>query len=171
MAILLTATATASLGGHHVLAIATVPLVVLCMGATVIDLAERRIPNPLVAFGASSLVAIGVVATVIDSRPQVLIGLTVGSVVAGGPLLVAHLISPVGIGFGDVKLAFALGGFLGLINPLLGAPMLALASLAAGGAALSYRPWRTRLPFGVFLSVSTLVVYALGGSITQRIGL
>ena len=55
----------------------------------------------------------------------------------GGPLLLTHLVSPTGMGFGDVKAAAVLGAALGLIDPQVAllALVLGLASAAVWGLA------------------------------------
>ena len=78
------------------------------VGLTAIDLRYRIIPNrvtlPLVIAGAALAVALR-----LSYAPE----LGLAAVAAGGFLLIAALLSPSGLGMGDVKLAFVLGLFLG----------------------------------------------------------
>ena len=61
----------------------------------------------------------------------------VGAALLGGPLLVTHLVSPAGMGFGDVKAGAVAGAALGLIDPQLAvlALVLGLAAAASWGLA------------------------------------
>jgi leader peptidase (prepilin peptidase) / N-methyltransferase len=78
------------------------------VGLTAIDLRYRIIPNrvtlPLVIAGVALAVALR-----LSDLPK----LGIAAVAAGGFLLIAALLSPSGLGMGDVKLAFVLGLFLG----------------------------------------------------------
>lgn len=78
------------------------------VGLTAIDLRYRIIPNrvtlPLVIAGAALALALR-----LSDAPE----LGLAAVAAGGFLLIAALLSPSGLGMGDVKLAFVLGLFLG----------------------------------------------------------
>jgi leader peptidase (prepilin peptidase)/N-methyltransferase len=78
------------------------------VGLTAIDLRYRIIPNrvtlPLVIAGVALAVALR-----LSDLPK----LGIAAFAAGGFLLIAALLSPSGLGMGDVKLAFVLGLFLG----------------------------------------------------------
>lgn len=88
-------------------------LAVALVALAVIDLYVYRLPDRLVfpALGISA-VAMVVVAVAID-RPEGLTRALLGALVFFGLLLVTHLISARGMGFGDVKLALLLGLHLG----------------------------------------------------------
>ncbi len=90
-------------------------LVTSLMALSVIDLYVYRLPDRIVfpALGISAI-AIVVVAFAID-RPGALGRAALGAVGFFLLLFVAHLISPRGMGFGDVKLALLLGLHLGWI--------------------------------------------------------
>ncbi len=90
-------------------------LVVALMALSVIDLYVYRLPDLIVfpALGVSA-VAMVVVAFAID-HPEALGRAAAGALGYFGLLLVAHLISPRGMGFGDVKLALLLGLHLGWV--------------------------------------------------------
>lgn len=95
-------------------------------------------------------------------------GHLIGSVAAGGILLALFAITRGrGIGFGDVKLAFALGLafawpdsiiIIGLAF-ILGA-LAAVPALVAGKAGM-----RTALPFGPFLALAAVLILAFGKQI------
>ncbi len=130
-------------------------LVTAIMGLSVIDIYLYRLPDRLM-FPAIlvSIVAIVAVAFAID-RPS-----AIGRAVAGMVgyfliLFIAHLISPGGMGFGDVKLALLLGLHLGWI---------------AGSTYLGWRPV-IRLVLYSFLLAATLgVVSGLAIGVVRRFG-
>ncbi|MDG2026261.1 MAG: A24 family peptidase [Acidimicrobiales bacterium] len=88
-------------------------LVTALMALSVIDMYVYRLPDRLVfpALGLSS-VAVVVAAFGIDHLEAIVASL-VGMVLCGGFLFVLHLITPRGMGFGDVKIALLLGLHLG----------------------------------------------------------
>ena len=78
------------------------------VGLTSIDLRYRILPDRItLPLGVAGLA----IATVRD--PSDLPELLIAAFAAGGFLLIAALLSPSGLGMGDVKLAFVLGIFLG----------------------------------------------------------
>jgi leader peptidase (prepilin peptidase)/N-methyltransferase len=88
-------------------------LVTSTLGLSVIDMYVYRLPDRLVfpSLGLSLLTM--VVAGVGIDRPSAITKALGGMALYGGFLLVMHLISPRGMGFGDVKLALLLGLHLG----------------------------------------------------------
>lgn len=128
---------------------------------SVFDLTSRRLPNALTLGGAAAILA--------GSRgfgrgtPAL-----AGAAALGGLYLVVHLADPGGLGGGDVKLAFAVGGLTGA----LGLPVWALAALgaplltaAAGVVTLMIRlaggrSWAT-LPHGPSMCAASLAAAAL----------
>jgi leader peptidase (prepilin peptidase) / N-methyltransferase len=78
------------------------------VGITAIDLRYRIIPNRITLALVIAGIALGAALRFSD-LPE----LGLAAVGAGGFLLVAALLSPSGLGMGDVKLAFVLGLFLG----------------------------------------------------------
>ena len=78
------------------------------VGITAIDFRYRIIPNRITLALVIAGVALGAALRFSD-LPE----LGLAAVGAGGFLLVAALLSPSGLGMGDVKLAFVLGLFLG----------------------------------------------------------
>jgi leader peptidase (prepilin peptidase)/N-methyltransferase len=137
-------------------------LVSLC----VVDLRERRLPDRIllpsipIAFGLLAVPAL------LDGAPRVVATAALGAVLFAGVLLVLHLASPSGMGFGDVKLGLLLGMYLGsvrlglvlwglLVGSLLGAAM-------AVPVALKARDRRAGIPFGPALCAGTVVVLLVG---------
>ena len=131
------------------IAIALVALTV----AALVDVAERRLPNGCV-LAAAGAVQIAVVSSVIAGT-SAWSGAALGASVAGGPLLVTHLLSPSGLGFGDVKAGTVLGGALGVVAPAVAAGGLVVAMLL--GAAAARVTGRGHGPLGPWLVVGAVV--------------
>jgi leader peptidase (prepilin peptidase)/N-methyltransferase len=76
------------------------------------------------------------------------------------PLLVLHLVTPAAMGFGDVKLAVALGAGLGVLEPKLAVLALAVAS----GLTLVAAAWarRAATAFAPGLVIGAAAALALG---------
>jgi leader peptidase (prepilin peptidase)/N-methyltransferase len=94
----------------------------------------------------------------------------IGAVLAWGFLLVVHLISPRGMGFGDVRLSFVLGLFLGwldLRHVFLGLFLGFLFGSISGLAlmALRRRGRKDHIPFGPFLAAGAVVAVLVGSPI------
>lgn len=95
-----------------------------------------------------------------------------GAVLAWGALLVIHLISPSGMGFGDVRLAFVLGLFLGWISlgHVLSGLFLGVMLLAVIGVVLTLlrlSSLQDHMAFGPFLAAgAALAIFA--GPVTTR---
>ena len=86
-------------------------------------------------------------------------------------LLVVHLISPAGMGFGDVKLAAVMGLYLGWLAPsytgsfalVLWAMLIGfVAGSVVGIAMLISRRRSTPIPFGPFLALGAMAVVLIG---------
>lgn len=126
--------------------------------AASVDLRTRRLPNRMVALTAG-MAGIGVVVASLEDAPASAIGAGLGALGFAGPLLVTHLVTPGAIGFGDVKLAGALGIALGLVDPRLGLLALCIASGTTAAAGIAAR--RNALPLGPGLVVGSLLAVAL----------
>jgi leader peptidase (prepilin peptidase)/N-methyltransferase len=101
---------------------AFVPLV----HAAAVDIRTRRLPDRLLA--RSFVVVLAVIAMRLGDG---LGSATAGAVALALPLLLAHLIDPAGLGFGDVKLAVLLGALVGLVDWRLAPVALGLACVAS----------------------------------------
>jgi leader peptidase (prepilin peptidase)/N-methyltransferase len=167
-------TATAVVELLMVLRIGSDPalLAFLVLGAVgvvlaVVDLATRRLPNALVltAHGAG-LVLLGLAAAVSgDAAPLLRAG--TGMVVLFGFYLVLALANPAGLGFGDVKLAGALGlhlAWLGwdvlLVGTLAGFLLVAVVALVLLATRRASRS--SELPFGPFMLAGALLAVIAG---------
>lgn len=139
---------------------------VCLVAVTVIDFERQIIPNRIVyptIFAALPLLALAALAgDEWDRFGHALMGASL----AWAALLVIHLISPTGMGFGDVRLAFVLGLFLGWISLghvvtglFLG--VLLISVVGVGLSILRLRSLQDHIAFGPFLAGgSTLAVFA-----------
>jgi leader peptidase (prepilin peptidase) / N-methyltransferase len=149
-----------------------------CLAAAGVPLAffdarHRRLPD-LVTLPAypACLLLLGVAAPFLTGGSARFVHALIGMAVAAAFFGLLLLVSPAGIGLGDVKLAGPLGAYLGwlgaaaFVTGLLAAWLLA--AVTAIGLLVAGRATRkTELPFGPFLIAATLgVVLAsgLGGS-------
>ncbi|MFN8225989.1 MAG: A24 family peptidase [Mycobacterium sp.] len=119
---------------------------------TVVDLREMRLPNALTLPGAA------VVLTIAAGCGRGLPALAGAAALAGCYLLI-HLLSPAGMGAGDVKLALGTGALTGALGPLpwmvaaIGAPVLTVLFAIASR--------RRTLPHGPAMCAATALVMAL----------
>ena len=120
-----------------------------------IDLRERRLPDRLTLGGSAALLALVGAQTAISGDFTPLVGALAGAGALAGVLLVLHLASPQGMGFGDVKLGLLLGVLVGARSVGLVLPALLIAGLlgALGGLVQMVRHRRrdVTLPFGPYL--------------------
>jgi leader peptidase (prepilin peptidase)/N-methyltransferase len=127
--------------------------------AAMVDVVERRLPNALV--GAAVVpVAVAATAPLVAGATDLALGAVWGAALLGGPLLLTHLVSPSGMGFGDVKAAAVLGAALGLIDSQLAVLALVLALTTSATWALAHR--RRTMPLGPGLIVGALAALAIG---------
>ncbi|MBB3039934.1 prepilin peptidase [Hoyosella altamirensis] len=140
------------------LAVAAVPwMAVLC----VIDIRVRRLPNWLTLPGAALIVT---VASLAGYGAEAV----TGGLGLAGVYLVTHVISPRGMGAGDVKLALGIGALTGTFGLgawflcAIGAPLLTVGA-GAVAAALVHRASalsaarRIRLPHGPSMCAAAVV--------------
>jgi leader peptidase (prepilin peptidase) / N-methyltransferase len=152
------------LGAFLVLAAALVAI-------SAIDIEHRLIPKRIVwpAFAAGALFFLGAAAA--DGLWRQAVRAGIGAAAAFAVLFTIHLISPRGMGFGDVRLAGLLGlhlGWLGWGHVGLGL----FAGFLAGGVAgvvalLAGRSRRSALPFGPFLAFGTLATVLVGNPVVE----
>ncbi len=135
------------------------PFVAALIALAAIDYDHRLLPNKLVY----PLAAWGLIGTLLVDRADL-----VENVVAGAGaftfLLIAAIAYPRGMGMGDVKLAGAMGLYLGLsiipalLFAFLSGSLVGLAIIAREGPAGRKRD----VPFGVFLALGGLVALLAG---------
>lgn len=141
-----------------------------------IDAVEYRLPDvivlPSTAVGAFAIVIV----SAIEGTTDRIVPALLGAAVAFGVLLVAHLISPRGMGFGDVKLAALLGLAVGWqATTVVDALVLVLWLLLLGfgvGSVAGVVLWVVRrgnrpFPFGPFLALGTVLTVLLSDSLVS----
>ena len=146
------------------------PFLALLVAISVIDLRHRKIPNRLI-YPSIVVAAIHVVAADLAGSELSAVRAGLGFLAYGVGLLVIALISPRGMGMGDVKLAALIGlvcGTLGLrfVGVAAGAGIL-VGGLAALIALLSGAGRKSALPFGPFLAVGAAVALFAGDPIAD----
>lgn len=144
-----------------------------------VDLRVYRIPDrinfPSMAIGFGAIA----VAAVVDGTSETVVGAAIGGVLYVSMLFVAHVISPRGMGWGDVKLAWLMGFYLGwfghdtgsigeqLLGPfravLLGAAVgSVLGVVSGGGYAVARRSTKVVFPYGPSLAAGCLIAVVWG---------
>ncbi len=141
-------------------------LVVLSIIDLDLFLLPRRLVYPLLA---ATVVLLGV-AALVDGSGVAMQRALLGGLGAWGALFVLHMISPAGMGFGDVRLALLLGldlGWLGARQVFLGIFAGFILAAVVGLALLATRKKgrRDAVPFGPFLAAGTVFVLLGGDSL------
>jgi leader peptidase (prepilin peptidase) / N-methyltransferase len=132
-------------------------MLVPAAAAAASDWRTHRVPDLLVAL---ALVPALIAVLLVDDPMHLFAAVASGVALMAVPLLVLHLVAPVAMGFGDVKLAAALGAGLGVLDP-----RLALTALAcAAGITLLAAAWRRRsaMPFAPGLVTGAAAAVAIG---------
>ncbi|MFN8052495.1 MAG: A24 family peptidase [Acidimicrobiales bacterium] len=164
LAVLLGSIAMLATWGPSLTVIPFLWLVPVLVVAAVTDLRTMLIPKRVVWVGLGvGLASIATVA-IVRGHPEELKTALIGSAAYFGFLFVMHVISPGGMGFGDVRLALLLGLYLGWIDirlPLFGLLIGNLVYLvyaipqriAKGKEAGRFSPFGPGLALGTFLAV------------------
>jgi leader peptidase (prepilin peptidase)/N-methyltransferase len=139
---------------------------------SIIDLEHRLLPDRVVlpAIVVGALVLVG--AALVDGASDRLVPALVGAVVCGGGFLLVALVGPAGgMGGGDIKLSFLLGGYLGYLRglPLVAAGMFLsflIGALVGIGLTLFAGAGRkTKVPFGPFLALGSILAVFFGDAL------
>jgi leader peptidase (prepilin peptidase)/N-methyltransferase len=139
-------------------AVATGASLQVLAAAAVVDVVEHRLPNALV--GAAAIpVAVAMAISWVGGTTGVVAGALGGAALLGVPLLATHLVSPAGMGFGDVKAGAVLGGALGLIDVQIA--VLALFLGLSGSAVWALARHRRSIALGPGLVAGAVVALAL----------
>jgi leader peptidase (prepilin peptidase)/N-methyltransferase len=139
---------------------------------SVVDLEQYRIPNRILLPTTVAAVPLLAFATLGDAGVGDFLRALAGGAAAFLALLVLALISPRGMGMGDVKLSFPLGlylGFLGWGQVVLGLFLGFLLGAVVGLVliATGLRGRKDFLPFGPFLAAGTVVAVLWGEPILR----
>ncbi|MEU8953835.1 A24 family peptidase [Streptomyces sp. NPDC048518] len=134
----------------------------------VVDFTVHRLPDVLTLPLAGAALALLGAVTLVPEQGGSWSGALYGALALAGAYFVLFLINPNGMGFGDVKLALALGAVLGwygwgvlLLGTFAG---FLLAALYGAGLVIARRAGRkTAIPFGPFLIAGAFVGLLLGG--------
>ncbi|GIU83619.1 MAG: hypothetical protein KatS3mg008_0394 [Acidimicrobiales bacterium] len=146
-------------------------LVPVLVALSVIDIQTLRLPDRIVLPATAASVVSFAFAAVIGGEPHRLLACLVGGSTNLTFLLVAHLIHPRGMGFGDVKLSALLGVHVGwaaadVVSALVGVfySMLVgfLVGSVGGVVVMVARRRNAEYPFGPFLALGCLVVLLIG---------
>ena len=142
---------------------------------SLIDLDTFLLPNRIVYPLTIAVTLLFGVAGVLDGglgdfRRALLCGLVVFAV-----FLLLHLISPRGMGFGDVKFSFVLGVALGWVSPataFLGIFMgfLLGSVVGIGLIATKVKTRKDHVPFGPFMALGTVSALLIGPPILRLLG-
>jgi leader peptidase (prepilin peptidase)/N-methyltransferase len=164
---LLTAAAFAAVvavNGFDADLILELPFVAALIALAAIDFDHRLLPNRIVY----PLAAYGVVATLLVDRADLAENLIAGAG-AFTFLFLAVLAYPRGMGMGDVKLAGAMGIYLGLsvipalLIAFLAGSIVGLTMIAREGASAR----KKAVPFGVFLALGGIVAVLAGPELIE----
>jgi leader peptidase (prepilin peptidase) / N-methyltransferase len=139
---------------------------------TVIDFQLQIIPNRIVYPTIFASVPLLALAALIGGDWDRFRRAVAGATLAWLALLVIHLVSPAGMGFGDVRLAFVLGLFLGWIDLshvmtglFLGVLLIAVVGVVL--AVLRLRSLQEHIAFGPFLAAGSTIAVFAGHSIIR----
>jgi leader peptidase (prepilin peptidase)/N-methyltransferase len=125
-------------------AAALAPVVVV---ASAIDLRLHRLPDRLTMTATAALAATIAVVAVSTADASLAARATAGGALFAGLLLVVHLVSPRGMGFGDVKLGVPLGlavGATGVMNVVVALTLASVIGAVAGLVVLARHRDRAR---------------------------
>ena len=150
-------------------------LVAALVAISAVDLEHFIVPNRIVYPALFASAPLLVAAAAAGSEWRSLRNAALGGLLGWGTLLVIHLVSPAGMGFGDVRLAGLIGvhlGWMGLRHVVLGL-FLAFLTAAVTGIALiatSVRSRKDKVPFGPFLALGAVLAVLFGGPIIAWYG-
>jgi leader peptidase (prepilin peptidase)/N-methyltransferase len=147
-------------------------LVAIGVALAMIDLDVHRLPNKIVLPSYVVVAALLTLASVGTDDWAALLRAAIGGAALYAFYFALRLAYPRGMGFGDVKLAGLLGGYLGWLGwgqLAVGAFLGFLLGGAVGGAlmALNRANRKSKIPFGPFMIVGAYVAVLAGAQITD----
>jgi leader peptidase (prepilin peptidase)/N-methyltransferase len=139
-----------------------IPLAPVAVMASAIDVRRHRLPDRLTV-GATVLLGSSVLmAAVVTAEPALAVRAVIGALLLAGLLLLVHMISPHGMGFGDVKLGVPLGLALGaasLADVVVAVVVASVLGAVAGLVVLARHRDRARaFAFGPCLCLGAVLV-------------
>jgi leader peptidase (prepilin peptidase)/N-methyltransferase len=145
------------------------------LALSLIDLETYLLPNRVLYPTGLLVGALLALAAAVDDEWSTLGRAVLGGVVAFVVFLVIHLVSPRGMGFGDVRLSFVLGlalGWLGWGYVYLGLFLgfLLGAVVGVGLIATGVRGRKDHVPFGPFLAAGTMLAVFVGEPLLDLFG-
>ena len=137
-----------------------------------IDIDVKRLPNAIVLPSYLVGAVLLGVAAVVDGEPERLVRMVIGGAALYAFYFVLMLIQPRGMGFGDVKLAGVLGGYLAWLGwgeLVVGAFTAFLLGGLAGLALMAVRRAgrKSHIPFGPWMLLGALVAILWGGALAD----
>ena len=147
--------------------IACLYYLVMAVRLTVIDIKLQLLPNRIVFPSAAIAGVLLLLASLFMLDGGTALRTVLGAVVMWALYVVLRLISPSSMGYGDVKLAFVLGLYLGFVSwqAVMWGTFLAFLLGGLWGLVLivSRRgTGKTQIPFGPFMLAGALVAMAVG---------
>jgi len=141
-------------------AVLLAPFVGVLLALAVIDARTKKLPNRIV-YPTLAASAVYLAVAALAGGPVDLLGAGIGFLAYGGGLLVVALVSPKGMGMGDVKLAALIGLVLGALGLRYVAVAAGLGILLGGvGAVVALLAGASRkqaVPFGPFLAAGAVL--------------
>jgi leader peptidase (prepilin peptidase) / N-methyltransferase len=140
------------------------------LAISIIDLEHYIIPNRIVYPVGFASVPLLALAAGLEGEWWWFARALIGAACAFSALFVIHVASPRGMGFGDVRLSFVLGlylGYLGALDVTFGLFLGFMYGAVIGVALMAFRKRgrRQHIPFGPFLAAGTLTIVLVGGPI------
>jgi leader peptidase (prepilin peptidase)/N-methyltransferase len=133
--------------------------------ACLVDVRRRRLPDAVIVPGLVIGAVLLVAGALADADASALRDAALGALLVGLVLFALHLISPSGLGFGDVKLGVLLGlhtGYLGVQVAFVGLAVGAVIGALVGVAvAVGRRDRRATFAFGPALALGAVLVVVL----------
>ena len=142
---------------------------------TAIDLELYIVPNRIVYPTLFVSAPLLLIAAAVDGEWRSARDAAIGGLAAFATFLVIHLVSPRGMGFGDVRLSGVIGMFLGWLSLWHVALGLFLAFLLAsvigvGLIAARLRDRKSHIPFGPFLALGAVLAVLVGDPLLRAYG-
>ncbi len=166
--------ATAGRFGPHLLVLPFCVFFAMLVTVSVTDLSYRLVPRHLVYGGLLLIVPLLVVVSATDGTWHDVAGSAIAGAVAFGVFFSVWFLVPRGMGFGDVRLAGAIGitvGYLSLLHAYVAFLAGFLLGMLFGMAMLVGSPSgrKTHIPFAPSLAAGAVIAVFWGGALAQNL--